>query len=96
MRDTRKRYSAAFKARVAVEAAKQTRTLAELSGAFPSHRKTMAIPSAPRPRMRLRATIPSSSHGISLQSYPRAVVSRVGSLCRAFPGWFAKEGRLGS
>jgi putative transposase len=37
MRGTRKRYSAAFKARVALEAAKQTRTLAELSGAFQVH-----------------------------------------------------------
>jgi putative transposase len=33
----RKRYSAAFKARVALEAAKQTRTLAELSGVFQVH-----------------------------------------------------------
>jgi hypothetical protein len=96
MRGTRKRYSAAVKARVALEAAKQTRTLAELFGAFPSHRKAMAVPSAPRPRMRLRTTIPSSPDGISLQWYPRAVVSLVGSLCRASPGWFAKEGRLGS
>ena len=31
MTDTKKRHSAAFKARVALEAAKQTRTLAELS-----------------------------------------------------------------
>jgi transposase-like protein len=37
MRGTRKRYPAAFKARVALEAAKQTRTLAELSGAFQVH-----------------------------------------------------------
>jgi putative transposase len=37
MRGTRKRYSAAFKARVALEAAKQTRTLAELSGTFQVH-----------------------------------------------------------
>jgi hypothetical protein len=35
--DTRQRYSAAFKARVALEAAKQTRTLAELSEAFQVH-----------------------------------------------------------
>ena len=34
MRGTRKRHPAAFKARVALEAAKQTRTLAELSGTF--------------------------------------------------------------
>jgi putative transposase len=34
---TRKRYSAAFKARVALEAAKQTRTLAELSKTFQVH-----------------------------------------------------------
>jgi hypothetical protein len=32
-----KRYSASFKARVALEAAKQTRTLAELSKAFQAH-----------------------------------------------------------
>jgi transposase-like protein len=38
MTGTRKRYSAAFKARVALEAAKQTRTLAELSKAFQLHR----------------------------------------------------------
>jgi transposase-like protein len=37
MAGTRKRYSAAFKARVALEAAKQTRTLAELSKAFQVH-----------------------------------------------------------
>ena len=37
MTGTRKRYSAAFKARVALEAAKQTRTLAELSKAFQVH-----------------------------------------------------------
>src|SRR5215469_6137715 len=37
MRGTRKRYSAAFKAWVALEAAKQTRTLAELSGVFQVH-----------------------------------------------------------
>jgi transposase-like protein len=34
MAGTRTRYPAAFKARVALEAAKQTRTLAELSKAF--------------------------------------------------------------
>jgi putative transposase len=37
MTGTRKRYSAAFKARVALEAAKQTRTLAELSRTFQVH-----------------------------------------------------------
>jgi transposase-like protein len=37
LRGTRKRYSAAFKARVAREAAKQTRTLGELSKAFQVH-----------------------------------------------------------
>jgi transposase-like protein len=37
MTGTRKRYSAVFKARVALEAAKQTRTLAELSKAFQVH-----------------------------------------------------------
>src|SRR5215472_13313897 len=37
MTGTRKRYSAAFKARVALEVAKQTRTLAELSKAFQVH-----------------------------------------------------------
>jgi transposase-like protein len=37
MTGTRKRYSAAFKARVALEAAKQTRTLTELSKAFQVH-----------------------------------------------------------
>src|ERR1700758_5231257 len=37
MRGTRKRHPAAFKARVALEAAKQTRTLAELSGTFQVH-----------------------------------------------------------
>ena len=37
MAGTRKRYSAAFKARVALEAAKQSRTLAELSKAFQVH-----------------------------------------------------------
>ena len=37
MTGTRKRYSAAFTARVALEAAKQTRTLAELSKAFQVH-----------------------------------------------------------
>lgn len=37
MKGTRKRYPAAFKARVALEAAKQTRTLAELAGAFQVH-----------------------------------------------------------
>jgi transposase-like protein len=37
MTGTRKRYSAAFKARVALEAAKQTRTLAELAQAFQVH-----------------------------------------------------------
>ena len=37
MAGTRKRYTAAFKARVALEAAKQTRTLAELSKAFQVH-----------------------------------------------------------
>ena len=34
---TKKRHSAAFKARVALEAAKQTRTLAKLSGTFQVH-----------------------------------------------------------
>src|SRR5271166_4878878 len=37
MTGTKKRHSAAFKARVALEAAKQTRTLAELSGTFQVH-----------------------------------------------------------
>ena len=37
MTGTRKRHSAAFKARVALEAARQTRTLAELSRAFQVH-----------------------------------------------------------
>ncbi len=37
MTGTRRRHSAAFRARVALEAAKQTRTLAELSGAFQVH-----------------------------------------------------------
>ncbi len=37
MKGTRKRHSAAFRARVALEAAKQTRTLAELSGTFQVH-----------------------------------------------------------
>ena len=37
MPGTKKRYPAAFKARVALEATKQTRTLAELSGAFQVH-----------------------------------------------------------
>src|SRR5512142_1037697 len=37
MAGTKKRHSTAFKARVALEAAKQTRTLAELSGAFQVH-----------------------------------------------------------
>jgi transposase-like protein len=37
MTGTRKRHSAAFKARVALVAAKQTRTLAELSGIFQVH-----------------------------------------------------------
>ena len=37
MTDTKKRHSAAFKARVALEVAKQTRTLAELSGTFQVH-----------------------------------------------------------
>jgi len=37
MKGTRKRYSAAFKAKVALEAAKQTRTLAELSTAYQVH-----------------------------------------------------------
>src|SRR5271157_3893244 len=37
MTGTNKRHSAAFKARVALEAAKQTRTLAELSGTFQVH-----------------------------------------------------------
>ena len=37
MTGTRKRYSASFKARVALEAAKQTRTLAELSGRYQVH-----------------------------------------------------------
>ena len=37
MKDTKKRYPAAFKARFALEAAKQTRTLAELSGTFQVH-----------------------------------------------------------
>ena len=37
MTGTKKRHSAAFKARVALEAAEQTRTLAELSGLFQDH-----------------------------------------------------------
>jgi putative transposase len=37
MTGTRKRHPAAFKARVALEAAKQTKTLAELSRAFQVH-----------------------------------------------------------
>ena len=37
MAGTRERYSAAFKARVALEAAKQTQTLAELARAFQVH-----------------------------------------------------------
>jgi transposase-like protein len=37
MTGTRKRYSASFKARVALEAAKQTKTLAELSGRYQVH-----------------------------------------------------------
>ncbi len=37
MTGTKRRHSAAFKARVALEAAKQTKTLAELSGTFQVH-----------------------------------------------------------
>jgi transposase len=37
MNGTRKRYPASFKARVALEAAKQTKTLAELSGRYQVH-----------------------------------------------------------
>ena len=37
MPGTKKRYPAAFKARVALDAAKQTRTLAELSGRYQVH-----------------------------------------------------------
>ncbi len=37
MRGTNKRYPAAFKARVVLEAANQTRTLAELSGSYQVH-----------------------------------------------------------
>ena len=37
MTGTRRRHSAAFRARVALEAAKQSRTLSELSGAFQVH-----------------------------------------------------------
>ncbi len=37
MKGTRKRYSPAFKAKVALEAAKQNRTLAELSAAYQVH-----------------------------------------------------------
>jgi transposase-like protein len=37
MKGTRKRYSAAFKAKVALEAAKQTQPLSELSGTFQVH-----------------------------------------------------------
>jgi transposase-like protein len=37
MRGTKKQHPAAFKARVALEAAKQTRTLAELSGRYQVH-----------------------------------------------------------
>jgi putative transposase len=37
MKGTRKRHSAAFRARVALEAAKQTKTLAELSATFQVH-----------------------------------------------------------
>ena len=37
MTGTRKRYPASFKARVALEAAKQTKTLAELSGRYQVH-----------------------------------------------------------
>jgi transposase-like protein len=37
MTGARKRHAAAFKARVALEAAKQTRTLSELSGTFQVH-----------------------------------------------------------
>ena len=37
MTGTRKRYPASFRARVALEAAKQTRTLAELSGRYQVH-----------------------------------------------------------
>jgi len=37
MTDRKTRHSAAFKARVALEAVKQTRTLAELSGTFQVH-----------------------------------------------------------
>ena len=65
MTDTKKRHSAAFKARVALEAAKQTRTLAELSGTFQVHsvqiskwkkqtagRHRIAVPRRPPPRPR--------------------------------------------
>ena len=37
MKGTRKRYPASFKARVALEAAKRTKTLAELSGRYQVH-----------------------------------------------------------
>ena len=37
MTGTKRRHSAAFRARVALEAAKQARTLAELSGAYQVH-----------------------------------------------------------
>jgi len=37
MTGKRKRHSAAFKAKVALEAAKQTRTIAELAGAYQVH-----------------------------------------------------------
>jgi transposase-like protein len=37
MRGTKKRYPTAFKAQVALEAAKQTRTLTELAGRYQVH-----------------------------------------------------------
>ncbi len=65
MTGTRKRYSAAFKARVAPEAAKQTRTLAELSQGLPGppgpdqpveeatpRRRRVALRRPPSPRAR--------------------------------------------
>ncbi len=54
MTGTKKRHSAAFRARVALEAAKQTRTLAGLTGTFQVH--SVQISKTRGPNLRHRST----------------------------------------
>src|SRR5208283_2522003 len=86
MTGTKKRHSAAFKDRVALEAAKQTRTLAELSGTFQVHSVQIPRPlpasqgSAPRKNL-AAGSLAASRHRNPVTTFPfRLIQGLVGTL----------------